>query len=356
MTPHNVAIPAGYTARPVTLDDAQASADLLNAYNIALTGRPCVTPGEIRSYWQQPTMTLATNTLAVFAPDGAGMAGEAELWDSDPHVTHFVFGEVHPAHQGRGIGAALAAWAEARGRELLPLAAEDARVILQQFIMSTDEAADRLLRDRGYSLVRHNLRMSIDFAGRPPQSSLPEGLAIRPFHRGQEEAALLRAVRDEFRDHWGYVEQPWDEDYAGWLHYMDTDPNFDPSMAFVAVNGDEIAGTALCSPSWVEDPDAGWIHSLGVRRPWRRRGVALALLHQCFAALYDRGKLRAKLGVDAREPHRRDAAVREGGHAHGAPVRLLREGAARGHESEHPGGGVKATGARRCDPADRRSA
>jgi len=80
---------------------------------------------------------------------------------------------------------------------------------------------------------------------------------------------------------------------------MDTDPNFDPSMAFVAVDGDEIAGTALCNPIWVEDPDAGWIHSLGVRRPWRRRGVALALLHRCFVALYDRGKRRAKLGVDA---------------------------------------------------------
>ena len=299
MTPPQIAIPAGYTARPIILDDAEAAADLLNAYNIVLTGRPCISSGEIRSYWQQPTLNLANDTLAVFAPDGAGMAGEAELWNSAPHVTHFVFAQVHPAHQGRGIGAALAAWTEARGVELLPLAPESARVIIQQFIMSTDTAAEQLLRDRGYTLARHNLRMSIDFAGPPSQPSLPKDLAIRPFVRGQEEAALLAAVRDEFRDHWGYVEQPWDEDYKGWLHYMNTDPNFDPSMTFVAVDGDEIAGTALCNPTWVEDPDAGWIHSLGVRRPWRRRGVALALLQHCFVALHERGKHGAKLGVDA---------------------------------------------------------
>lgn len=299
MTPLHFALPAGFTARPVTLDDAEAATDLLNAYNIALTGRPCITPGEIRSYWQQPTMYLATDTLAVFAPDGAAMAGEAELWNIDPHVTHFVFAQVHPAHQGLGIGAALAAWAEARGRELLPSAPEGSRVILQQFIMSTDAPAEKFLQDRGYTLVRHNLRMSIDFAGPPPRPSLPEGVTIRPFIRGQEEAALLRAVRDEFRDHWGYVEQPWDEDYKGWLHYMNTDPNFDPSLTFVAMDGDEIAGTALCNQNWVEDPGAGWIHSLGVRRPWRRRGVALALLQHSFVALHERGKQGAKLGVDA---------------------------------------------------------
>ncbi len=299
MTSLDVAIPPAYTARPVTLGDAEAAADLLNAYNIALTGRPRIAAGEIRSDWQQPTMNLATDTLAVFSPDGAGMAGLAELWNSEPHVTHFVFSQVHPAHQGRGVGTALAAWAETRGRELLTRAPSGARVILKQFIMSADETAARLLLDQGYQLARHNLRMSIDFTGPPPQPSLPEGLAIRPFIRGQEEGALLQAIRDEFRDHWGYVEQPWDEDLKGWLHFMDTDPSFDASLTFVVVDGNEIAGTALCHTSWVEDPDAGWIHSLGVRRPWRRRGVALALLHQCFVALYDQGKHCAKLGVDA---------------------------------------------------------
>ena len=47
------------------------------------------------------------------------------------------------------------------------------------------------------------------------------------------------------------------------------------------------------------DPDMGWISVLGVRRPWRRRGLALALLQHSFREFRARGRLRAGLGVDA---------------------------------------------------------
>jgi mycothiol synthase len=39
---------------------------------------------------------------------------------------------------------------------------------------------------------------------------LPDGLTIRPFARGQEERAIIRAVRDAFKDHWGFVERPFE--------------------------------------------------------------------------------------------------------------------------------------------------
>lgn len=294
-----IRLPLGYTARPVTLADAEAAADLENACNIALTGRPAIEAGEIRSDWDQPQrMNLATNTLAVIAPDGI-FAGLAELWDSEPHVRHFVVAAVHPQHEGQGIGAALAGWAEARGRQLVAAAPADARVILRQFKLSNDVAAARLLRDQGYARVRHNLRMAIDFAGPPPAPVVPPGLVIRPFVRGAEDRALIAAVREEFRDHWGNVETPFEQDYAEWQHWMDTGPTCDPTLFFVAMDGAEVAGTALCQDRWAEDPEAGWIFALGVRRPWRRRGLALALLQTCFGVLYGRGKRRAKLGVDS---------------------------------------------------------
>jgi ribosomal protein S18 acetylase RimI-like enzyme len=46
------------------------------------------------------------------------------------------------------------------------------------------------------------------------------------------------------------------------------------------------------------DPDLGYVNTLGVVRPWRRRGVALALLHHSFRELAERGKRRVALGVD----------------------------------------------------------
>jgi ribosomal protein S18 acetylase RimI-like enzyme len=38
---------------------------------------------------------------------------------------------------------------------------------------------------------------------------------------------------------------------------------------------------------------------LGVRRGWRRRGIALALLHHTFREFQQRGQKRVGLGVDA---------------------------------------------------------
>jgi ribosomal protein S18 acetylase RimI-like enzyme len=42
----------------------------------------------------------------------------------------------------------------------------------------------------------------------------------------------------------------------------------------------------------------GWVRSLGVRRPWRRRGLGLALLLASFGAFWERGTRTIGLGVD----------------------------------------------------------
>jgi mycothiol synthase len=47
------------------------------------------------------------------------------------------------------------------------------------------------------------------------------------------------------------------------------------------------------------DPTYGWVGILGVRPPWRRRGIALALLLHSFAVFRERGCTRVGLGVDA---------------------------------------------------------
>jgi ribosomal protein S18 acetylase RimI-like enzyme len=48
--------------------------------------------------------------------------------------------------------------------------------------------------------------------------------------------------------------------------------------------------------------DIGWIRSLGVRRRWRRKGLAMALLHHSFGEFYRRGKRSVGLGVDSENP------------------------------------------------------
>ena len=135
--------------------------------------------------------------------------------------------------------------------------------------------------------------------GSPPETVAPDGIAIRAFVRDRDMRALVLADRDAFQDHWGYVEHPLEEEYQEWVHWIDNNPDHDPSLWFLAMDGEEIAGMSLCCPKTAEDPEMGWVDSLGVRRPWRRRGVALALLRHSFGELYRRGKRKVGLGVDA---------------------------------------------------------
>jgi ribosomal protein S18 acetylase RimI-like enzyme len=141
--------------------------------------------------------------------------------------------------------------------------------------------------------------MVIQLNGTPPEPHWPAGLAVRTLVPGQDEVAVLQAVRGSFKDHWGYVEHPFEEELRRWQHFMANDENFDPSLWFLALDGDKIAGISLCRMRVFDDPDMGWVSTLGVLRPWRRRGLGLALLQHSFHQLYERGRRQIGLGVDA---------------------------------------------------------
>jgi GNAT superfamily N-acetyltransferase len=53
----------------------------------------------------------------------------------------------------------------------------------------------------------------------------------------------------------------------------------------------------LCHPHKTRT-DCGWVRVLGVRRPWRRRGLGRALLLHAFSEFRRRGLVAAGLGVD----------------------------------------------------------
>lgn len=73
---------------------------------------------------------------------------------------------------------------------------------------------------------------------------------------------------------------------------------FVPDLWFLAHENGEPAGIAICHPHRTR-AELGWIRILGVRRPWRRRGLGRALLLHAFAEFRSRGLATAGLGVDA---------------------------------------------------------
>jgi mycothiol synthase len=138
----------------------------------------------------------------------------------------------------------------------------------------------------------------------PPAPQWPEGITVRPLVRGQQEDEMLTARREAFRDHWGFVEQPVEADKALWEHHMNNDPKFDPNLFFIAWDDSQnrAVGVSLCWAEADDDPDMGWVGTLGVVRDWRRKGLALALLQHSFHAFWQRGKRSVGLGVDAANP------------------------------------------------------
>lgn len=287
-----------FTARPATMDDVEAAVELVNTCSIEQIGRPEWEVHQFRNDWQSPNLKPETDLRVVFTPDDK-LVGYAGVWDSEPYVQMFGWGNVHPEHRGQSIGAYLAQWVEERARQSVPKAPEGTRVVLLQSRLSADKAAQSLLRQQGYQMARYGFRMLIEMDAPPPEPVIPEGIAIRPFVREKQMRALVMADREAFRDHWGHVESPFEEEYKEWVHWIDNDPDHDPSLWFLAMDGDEIAGMSLCRPKMAEDPGMGHVETLAVRRPWRRRGVALALLHHSFGELYRRGQRKVSLGVDA---------------------------------------------------------
>jgi mycothiol synthase len=163
-------------------------------------------------------------------------------------------------------------------------------------ISDQDTTAMALLEGLGYQRVRafYTMRIALDMLEAPIEAvPLPDGFTVRPFTPDQLES-VYTAKADAFLDHWGEDNTTLDE----W-HADIQQPGFDPSLWWIAYAGDndqgEIAGMVL---SRMAGAAQGWVDIVGVRRGWRKRGLAYALLRRCFAEFQRRGVESVLLGVD----------------------------------------------------------
>ena len=291
-------LPKAYQARPFTPADAPAVVELFSIYSLATTGAIDFTLEEFQLECQTEGFHPETDILIIAAPDGR-VVGYEEYWNPyEPHVHIQSYGCVHPDHQGQGIGMAMVRWLEARARQDTGRAPEGARVTLLQGIPAQNTAAHQLFEQAGFKVDRIYWLMQIHMDTPPPSPCPPGGITIRSMQPGEERAVIMTVV-DAFRDHYGSVEEPFEQRVRRWEQNLMTGDNFDPSLWFLAMSGNKIAGVSICRPRFIEDPEMGWVNTLGVRRPWRRQGLGLALLQHSFAAFYRRGNRKVGLGVDA---------------------------------------------------------
>jgi mycothiol synthase len=291
-------LPAGYTSRGALMTDLEATVAMFNACAEALDSHEKFNAIDLRADWETPGLDRANDLRMVISPAGQ-LIGYMEFWDlTEPHTRYSTWGRVHPAHADRGLGSYLVRWAEHHAQQSIPRAPKEARVSMTNWINDLNSRAKHLFEARGWNVIRKNYRMSIEMTAPPAEPIWPDSITLRTFVPGQDERIAIEADRDSFRDHWGYVEQPFEEELKRFKHFM-SKPDFDPTLWLLAMNGDRVAGICLNQPQSGDDPDIGWVSNLGVRREYRRCGLGQALLQYSFADFYRRGKRKVGLSVDA---------------------------------------------------------
>jgi len=294
-----VELPKGFTARGAELNDVELAMNLFNTWSRSVIQQDDITDADaIRNEWISPGFDPARDICLVFSPNGM-MVGYIEVWTTTkPPVHPWMWGRVHPEFGGLGIGTWLLQWAEERACKVLDELPADLRFAPRVGIYRSARDSKKLFEDLGYKQIRSSYQMRIDLEKAPPTPLWADGITLKTADPDKDMRAVYEADKESFRDHFGYIEEPFEEGLARFKHFM-LGEGSDPSLWFLAMHGDEIAGICICRPKAYDDPDMGYVNILGVRRASRKRGVGLALLQHSFGEFHRRGKRKVGLGVDA---------------------------------------------------------
>ncbi|MFD4524956.1 mycothiol synthase [Streptomyces sp. NPDC058470] len=213
---------------------------------------------------------------------GDELVGYAQLEDTDPVEAPAAELVVHPAHRGRGHGRAL-------GAALLAESGKRLRV----WAHGGHSAARHLAQVLGLTLFRELRQMRRPLTGPElPEPKLPDGVHVRAFVPGRDDAGWLAVNAEAFAHH---PEQ-------GSLTQRDLDdrmaePWFDPSGFFLAFRDGELIGF-----HWTKvhaEEQIGEVYVVGVRPGAQGGGLGRALTTIGLRHLAGQGLPTAMLYVDA---------------------------------------------------------
>lgn len=224
-------------------------------------------------------------------------AGQVDVRTRDGMAIHHTEGWVRPAWRRRGLGRAVLHWVERRAVEVARVDGRTGGRAISAWPDDTQVDAIALYEQEGYAIVRYGFLMTRDLADPIPDRALPDGLDVRPVVEA-DHRTIWDADAEAFQDHWGRAERT-EADFDRWFAI----PELDTSLWRAAWDGDEVAGSVMTF-IYPEDNATlgqrrGWLEHISVRRPWRKRGLASALIAQSLHALRDAGMTEAALGVDA---------------------------------------------------------
>jgi ribosomal protein S18 acetylase RimI-like enzyme len=223
-------------------------------------------------------------------------------WQEEPDGPYIygLVGFLAPAWRRMGIGRAMLRWLEARLREVAADHPQQRPKFFQAFTDLSAVGLVALLESEGYAPVRYGHEMVRPSLDDIPDFPLPDGLVVRPA-LPEHYRAIWEADFEAFRDHWGYT-SPTEKDYQAWVNNK---AFFQPEMWQIAWDTatNEVAGQVKAFIHRDENEKynrrRGYTEGISVRRPYRRRGLARALIARSLRDQRDRGMTESALGVDS---------------------------------------------------------
>lgn len=298
----------GYTWRPVRAEDGPAVRALQAACADEYDNPPDTLTEYAPMLGEHGGPPLGDSLCAV---DPAGQLVALGWVRADPEdrgvgeLRVGLFGDVHPAHRRRGLGAAILRWTEGRGRELAAAWRGGRPAVLRIDFSDRRDDAVPLYEQFGFRLGFHEYWMRRDLAEPIPDRPLPAGLRVVRYAPALA-GALVAAFNGAFRTRWpaGYPGLSLEE----WRGEYEDDPDFRPELTLLAMDRGECAGFVIGqvweapSPPQLRAGDVGWIPQLGVVPAWRGRGVAAALLAEALRGFRDASYAHAALTVNRDNP------------------------------------------------------
>ena len=235
----------------------------------------------------------------IFAEVGGKVIGYGRVhwWtENDGTRVYHHTGSILPEWRRKGLGQAMLHYNENRLHQVANKQPGGHPGWLDAWVHDVETGYITLLEAEGYQPIRRFYLMVRPDLEAIPEAPLPEGFEIRPvedWHIPLIHAASL----DAFRDHWGSSDEA-----EPTLQMWKEQPWFDPSLWQVGWCGDQVAGMVM--GFIIEEENRafqrkrGWTENIFVRRPYRKHGLARALLVAALHTLKEAGMHEAALGVD----------------------------------------------------------
>ncbi|NUM46727.1 MAG: GNAT family N-acetyltransferase [Anaerolineales bacterium] len=240
----------------------------------------------------------------IFAEIEGEVIGYSRLWwhaedGEGPYLYSFI-GFLVPAWRRKGIGTAILRWIETRARAIAQDHPAERPKYFQGFVTQSETGLAALFAKEGYTITRVSYEMVRPTLDDLPQFPLPEGVEVRPV-LPEHYRAIWEASNEAFQDHWGFF-PPTEADYQEWLN----DKNlFQPDLWQIAwdVETNQIAGQVRTFIAHALNEKygrkRGYTEFISVRRPWRKRGLARALIALSLQTQKAHGMTESMLGVDS---------------------------------------------------------